>query len=280
MFAVLDEIWKAGPVTTSLFKITNERVFRNGAQTINCPLITALAASNEYPSNKMDAPLWDRLLFRFKVEAVWDPEGVKQIQAAKRVVWDPEKLTLAEIHAAKKAVWAVDLPKDVEEALIAVHVVLYKTGIELSGRRRDKMYSVVRANAWLNGNDVATMDDISAIWPCCWENDSQIKAVRKIIAKVSNYELDKMMTQLDVAAALYADAKKLVNAYNDSERNPDRLGNIDELEIKLDEVKQDLLNHRARYSVSNQAECDNIVAHVSAWHRELLPYATIKAEQV
>ena len=64
-FAILDEIWKSGPASTTLFKIVNERKYRNGSNTVNCPLITALAASNEYPSNKMDTPLWDRLLFRF-----------------------------------------------------------------------------------------------------------------------------------------------------------------------------------------------------------------------
>jgi MoxR-like ATPase len=280
IFAILDEIWKAGPVTTMLFKITNERKFRNGTKMVDCPLITAITASNEYPSNKMDAPLWDRLLFRFKVEAVWDPDGIKAIQAAKRITWNPEKLTLKEIYLAKAAVWAVEVPKDVEEAMIAIHVALFRAGIELSGRRRDKMYSVIRANAWLNGRDVAAMEDIAAIWSCCWEDDKQIKQVRKLIAKISNFELDKLMTQLDVATDLYQRGRKIIDAYQASGGNTSLLENIDELEEKVGGILADIKDKRARLDAANQTEADIVIAKISSWHREMIPLAIKKLEVV
>lgn len=277
VFAVLDEIWKSGPVTTSLFKIMNERTFRNGKEEVNCPLISALAASNEYPSNKMDAPLWDRLLFRYYVGAVWEPEGVKQIQAAKRVPWDPEVITLPEIYAAKRAAWAVEVPKDVEDALINVTVALMQAGIELSNRRRDKLYGVVRASAWLNGRDVAVIEDIGAIWPCCWENDKQIKQVRKIIAKITNFELDRMMTEFDVTEQIYRDAQKLIAAYQGSQ-NASALGDIDELEEKVACVLTDFRKRRETMTPANRVEADDIIAKIALWHRELIPYAMKRAE--
>lgn len=279
-FAVLDEIWKAGSVTTMLLQILNERKFMNGSTMLQCPLITALSASNEYPSNKMDMPLWDRLLFRFKVEAVWDPEGIKAIQASKRVPWNVERVTLPEIYVAKQAVWGVEIPPDVEEAMISIHVALLQAGIELSGRRRDKMYAVVRANAWLNGKDVATVDDVAAIWPCCWEHDTQIKQVRKIIAKISNFELDKLMTQLDVSAALHTDAQKIIEAYKASGGNSSLLGNIDEIEEKLGTTISELKDKRARLDPATQVEADVVISKITAWHRETVPYAMKKLETV
>ena len=277
-FAILDEIWKSGPASTSLFKIMNERKFRNGDQMVDCPLITALAASNEYPVNKMDAPLWDRLLFRFLVEPVWDYEGQKMIQQGHRMTWNPDKITLPEIYIAKKVVQAVVVPEQVEKALYDVHMALCKKDIRLSNRRRNAMYNVVRANAFLCGRDEATVEDVSAIWPCCWEHDSQIKSVRQLIIKITNRGLDKLMSLADVVESLYKTAEPLISAYRDTEEVK-ALGNYDTnveaLELKIAECIDKMCDIVEKADSATRAEAEVLLSRVKTQHRDVIPYATI-----
>ena len=67
--AFLDEIFKSSSsILNSLLTVINERVYFNGTEKINTPLITLFGASNELPTDEdeLDA-LYDRFLVRFVV---------------------------------------------------------------------------------------------------------------------------------------------------------------------------------------------------------------------
>lgn len=278
--AILDEIWKSGPASTSLFKIMNERKFRNGKDMVECKLISALTASNEYPVNKMDAPLWDRLLFRFLVEPVWDYEGQKMIQAGHRMAWAPDKITIPEIYTAKKAVQEVVVPEVVERALFDVHLALCKKDIRLSNRRRNAMYNVVRANAYLCGREEATVEDVAAVWPCCWEHDSQIKSVRQLIIKITNRGLDKAMTLADVVEALYQQAAPMISAFQASNEIKALAGvdiDIEAIEEKMANAIDDIHDIINKSDSATRAEAEVFLSRAKAQYRDVLPYATTYA---
>ena len=64
----LDEIFKASSaILNALLKVANERVFHNGGQEMQVPLISLFGASNEIPQGNELEALWDRFLLRFRV---------------------------------------------------------------------------------------------------------------------------------------------------------------------------------------------------------------------
>src|SRR5499433_2199702 len=78
----LDEIFKASSaILNALLKIANERVFHNGGQEMQVPLISLFGASNEMPPGNELEVLWDRFLLRFRVGYVTDTGFVRFIRA-------------------------------------------------------------------------------------------------------------------------------------------------------------------------------------------------------
>ena len=79
----LDEIFKASSaILNALLNIANERVFHNGDQEMQVPLISLFGASNEMPQGNELEALWDRFLLRFRVGYVTDTGFAKFIRAA------------------------------------------------------------------------------------------------------------------------------------------------------------------------------------------------------
>jgi MoxR-like ATPase len=71
--AFLDEIFKANSaILNSLLTILNERLFDNGNERLQVPLMAVVGASNELPESEELEALYDRFLLRKSVNAVSD----------------------------------------------------------------------------------------------------------------------------------------------------------------------------------------------------------------
>src|SRR5437870_4056717 len=69
--AFLDEVFKASSsILNAILTIINERLFHNGRQVTQVPLLTLFGASNELPEDDELLALYDRFLLRFVVNYI------------------------------------------------------------------------------------------------------------------------------------------------------------------------------------------------------------------
>ena len=88
----LDEIWKAGPsIQNTLLTVLNEKIFRNGQNTVPLPLKLLITASNELPAEGegLEA-LWDRFLIRYFVNPIEDPSSFEYMITSDNVQIEAE----------------------------------------------------------------------------------------------------------------------------------------------------------------------------------------------
>lgn len=209
----LDEIWKAGPaIQNSLLTVLNEKIFRNGRETIKLPLKGIIAASNELPAQGegLEA-LWDRFLIRYIVEPIKDKGNFLSLLNGKSeiscTVPDNLKFSAEEVAALQMAKDGIKVPEGVLEFLYTMRskyaqraqenlkdkTAAAKAGAQddeddednvpyVSDRRWKKIVGILRSSALLNGRDEVDWSDCLLLEHLIWDNDSQRVLVRDDIA--------------------------------------------------------------------------------------------------
>ena len=88
----LDEIFKCSDsALNTMLPFMNERIYHpeQGGKPIDCPLISAVTASNELPSGEDTAAIYDRLLVRVVVDYIQDPGNFAEfLRAAVTILGD------------------------------------------------------------------------------------------------------------------------------------------------------------------------------------------------
>ncbi len=144
-------------------------------------------ASNEMPAGSELGALWDRLVFRHQVAPLVQTSSfVKMLQA--KVDPNPDiVLTIDDIYAAHEEVDAVELPKDIFQALKSLRETLRKDeGQEATDRRWMECIPVIRAEAWMNGRSVADIEDIRPLMHILWDDPNDRKMVRSYVLSLAN----------------------------------------------------------------------------------------------
>ena len=164
--AFLDEIFLGSTaILNTLLGILNERRFKRGHNTLNCPLRICVAASNELPDDPALAAFADRFLVRLYVEPLPDSLLEQLLEAGWRsATQEPgphTRMSLLELDQLSEAARHVDMAP-ARETLAQCIRQLRKAGIQLTDRRIVKTQSLAAASAVLNGRDHATSADL---WP-------------------------------------------------------------------------------------------------------------------
>lgn len=164
--AFLDEIFNANSaVLNSLLSIMQERIVYDGYSEIKTNLWTIIAASNNVPEEQELQALYDRFLFRHRVEPLppeyWDP----LLEAA----WNIERSgyespsPVMDLEGVKRAYEAVLTGVDVftiKDKLIKIFMVLDDKGFHVTDRRKGKILKAIAAHALLEGRSQAMEQDL------------------------------------------------------------------------------------------------------------------------
>lgn len=185
--AFLDEIFKANSsILNANLTAMNERLFFNGEDDPRIPLITVFAASNEMPESEELSALWDRLHFRHHIRPMQESGNFMRMLTTPMDPNPEPVLSLAEIREAIGLVDLVDVPADVFDALKTLRDALRDEGVEPTDRRWMDCLPIIRAEAFMNGRDVAEIEDMRPLMHVLWTDEREIKSVTKEVLELAN----------------------------------------------------------------------------------------------
>lgn len=204
--AFLDEVFKSSSsILNSLLTVINERIYFNGTEKIETPLISLFGASNELPDDEdeLDA-LYDRFLMRFVVAYIEeDFRFLKMIQGSGQKQ-NPTTVSLQELSVLQEGVKDVDVPEAVYKMLLRIRTELNGKGIILSDRRYKYCIPIMQAKAFIDGRCKAAEQDIKILENVLWKDPAEIPDIKNTIHTVL-YGYKEQLKEL------YIQAKEIEN---------------------------------------------------------------------
>ena len=160
--AFVDEIFKANSaILNALLTLLNERLFDNGAERMEVPLLCLVGASNELPeSEELDA-LYDRFLIRRTVGQV-SSQGLRDLArlassgtTTRQFHTDEAPLSLEDFLSCRdRAIASVEVPDRVVDLLVQLREHLQdkcEPPVYVSDRRFTKCVTFLQVAAFANG---------------------------------------------------------------------------------------------------------------------------------
>ncbi len=162
--AFLDEVFLGSTaILNTLLGVLNERRYRRGHTSLDCPLRVCVGATNELPEDPALAAFADRFLIHAFVGSLADNRIEELLGAGwalDRTALSP-RASIADVDALAQAALAVVM-EPLTPALAHAIRLLRRAGIALSDRRVVKLQRLVAAAAALDGRTEATEADL---WP-------------------------------------------------------------------------------------------------------------------
>ncbi|MEG2538370.1 MAG: AAA family ATPase [Clostridium sp.] len=191
----LDEIFKCNePTLNILLPLVNEKIFYNDGISVDVPLISLFAASNEFPEEDSLMALYDRMIFRMYVDYVGDVQNkLTMLKNFIKIDSKNEEITVVsieEIGVLKDALKFVEVSEDILKEYISLMNALLREGVVVSDRRQNECLKVLRANAMLNGRWEVISEDFKCLKDVLWNEPSEIEKIEEILKEsaVSAYE--------------------------------------------------------------------------------------------
>ncbi|WP_407668108.1 AAA family ATPase [Paenibacillus tyrfis] len=184
-FAFLDEIFKANSaILNALLSILNERVFFNGQEKQDVPLLFLIAASNELPEeNEQLAALYDRFLIRYEVGYL------KQMSSYEKMFQLPGEplpalLSLRDTETVRRESEGVVIPETLIYMLYQLKTELEAKEFALSDRRWRKIGQLWKTSAALNGRREVNVWDTVYTPHMLWDLPEDYGTLKEIFQKV------------------------------------------------------------------------------------------------
>ncbi len=185
--AYIDEIFKASSaILNTMLQVLNERKFKNGKTTLDCPLKLAIASSNEWATGKELGALFDRFLIRREVKPVSTPDGIKRLAFDHNLVPAlSDSLTTVELEAAQAEVASVTWKDTAQDAFLQISRQLTTEGIRIGDRRLRKAANICRATAWMDGEAEVTTEHFGILSDVLWGSPEDSNTSRQVIVDIA-----------------------------------------------------------------------------------------------
>ena len=207
-FAFLDEIWKSSPaILNSLLTIINERIYKNGNQTVKVPLKSLVAASNEVPQEHqgLDA-LYDRFIIRLQVPPIQLKENFHHLLDSHQATATPEvdsslRISSTDIETWRKQLLKIRIGKETFNIIDTIRQELASKfddiKVYVSDRRWQRAADLMKASAYFNGRTETNHADAVLLKHCLWNSEDNRKKVQDII--MSSIEHCGLSTTIDLS---------------------------------------------------------------------------------
>jgi MoxR-like ATPase len=247
--AFLDETFKANSaILNSLLKILNENEFDNPGDDPKVPLITLFAASNELPTSSELNALADRLHIWHFVEPIKEVSNFVKMLTIEET--EPNAfISLDDIREAQAQVSNVKIGDDVLNALVELSQRLGESDISVTDRRFKQSLQVIRAEAWLDGAEVAEVIHTKPLQHMLWRDTSEIVTVRQAVYDLADPIERDVINLREEWLEAYSSYKETIADTNMTGRKADHT-----LEIfkKFKACKKDLVAIQSRCKEMNR----------------------------
>lgn len=208
--AFLDEIFKASSsILNTLLTVMNERVFYNGTEKTEIPLITLFGASNELPSEEDELEaLYDRFLLRYVVDYI--KEDFRFLKMLNSDDGEDAGLTItfSELETCRDEARAITVPSNILKLISRIRRELAKKGIVPSDRRYKHSVSLLKARAYLEGRSAVTEDDLRLFENVLWREPGEKAEIQSVIHQALHGYKDRLRELLIQAKELEAYSRR------------------------------------------------------------------------
>jgi MoxR-like ATPase len=171
--AFIDEVFKANSaILNALLTLLNERKFDNGAGRQDCPLISAIGATNEVPADEVAEAFFDRFLMRLPVGPV-SAAGFRDLIAldGRRAPLAADALARSDRDAIAQAAGGVSVTEETAKLLAELRAHLEGGEIYVSDRRWAKIVWLLKVAAATDGRSKLSLWDLWLL-PWCTAHDA------------------------------------------------------------------------------------------------------------
>jgi len=182
--AFLDEIFKSNSsILNAILTLINERLFHNGKEIVQVPLLTLFGASNELPEDDELMALYDRFLVRFLVNYIAeDFRFLRMLESSPQTAHTT--LTLQELIEIQQQVRDITLPAHIYRSVADIRRQLGKKTIIASDRRYRQSLSLLQARAYLEGATEVIEKDLFFLEHVLWRDPGEHEQVRSTIREL------------------------------------------------------------------------------------------------
>lgn len=216
-YGFLDEIFKGNAeILNSLLTILNERQFDDDYNgTIDVPIYTVIAASNEFPRTTYLKALFERFPLRIPVPNIKEKDNrIKLLNGDIKVLKDVPSFTKDEVDFVLKNYSKVKFTYENGELLNSIIDTLHELmnpdskegGVEriyeISGRTTVKIGTILRISAYLNKRQETDVSDLMLlryiVWNNLFERDRVIPKINQLLFGAESEVHGDTIRELDI----------------------------------------------------------------------------------